>query len=278
MNFSKYLIIFIILNFLPLKSSGSSNNVNFNFEKVSLNNSTPLFIGLGLNTINLYTTYNLNPLNINKIKNLNPNSLNSFDSWAVKKHSNTAKNWSDYLLYYHAIMPLILLAEIDNSDISYSYSYMYVEAQIVNLGLNIFTKNLATRNRPYAYNQTVPLTQKLTPDTRLSFYSGHTSFAFTSSVYTSKMFSELNINPDLNPVVWSINLLTASLTGYLRIEAGKHFPTDVIVGAIVGSTIGYFLPEIHRKNNNNSSNNNNNLNNSIEYIKPITLFSINYNI
>jgi len=276
MKLSKYLVLFVlIINIIPLKSSGISNYDNFNFEKVTLKNSTPLFIGIGLNTINLYTSYNLDPLNKTNINNLNPNSINPFDSWAINNHSNTAKNWSDYLLYYHAIMPLFLLAQIDDADITHSYTYMYAESQVINLGLNILTKNLATRTRPYAYNQTVPLSQKLTPDTKLSFYSGHTSFSFTSAVYVSKMFDELKINPDLNSIVWSINLLTASITGYLRIEAGKHFPTDVIVGAVIGSAIGYYLPEIHRKNNQTPSNNTSMSN--IENIKPITIFQINYN-
>jgi membrane-associated phospholipid phosphatase len=34
----------------------------------------------------------------------------------------------------------------------------------------------------------------------------------------------------------------AALTGYLRIAADKHYFTDVLVGAIVGSAIGVAVP------------------------------------
>jgi membrane-associated phospholipid phosphatase len=33
----------------------------------------------------------------------------------------------------------------------------------------------------------------------------------------------------------------------LRVEAGKHFYTDVLVGAVVGSAIGVAVPMLHRK-------------------------------
>jgi hypothetical protein len=44
-------------------------------------------------------------------------------------------------------------------------------------------------------------------------------------------------------------LLSGSLP--LRVQAGKHFPTDVLVGAAVGSAIGYFIPYFHRQKSNN---------------------------
>ena len=37
-----------------------------------------------------------------------------------------------------------------------------------------------------------------------------------------------------------------AVTGYLRFKAGKHFPTDIIVGYGVGATIGYLVPELHK--------------------------------
>jgi len=34
----------------------------------------------------------------------------------------------------------------------------------------------------------------------------------------------------------------------LRYASGKHFPTDIITGALVGSAVGYFIPFLHRTN------------------------------
>ena len=37
----------------------------------------------------------------------------------------------------------------------------------------------------------------------------------------------------------------ATVTGLLRIASDKHYATDVVVGALVGSAIGYAVPTIH---------------------------------
>jgi membrane-associated phospholipid phosphatase len=33
----------------------------------------------------------------------------------------------------------------------------------------------------------------------------------------------------------------------LRVEAGKHFRTDVLTGAVVGSAVGLLIPYLHRR-------------------------------
>jgi len=37
----------------------------------------------------------------------------------------------------------------------------------------------------------------------------------------------------------------ASIVGSLRYEAGEHFPTDILVGAVAGNAIGYLIPWMH---------------------------------
>ena len=37
-----------------------------------------------------------------------------------------------------------------------------------------------------------------------------------------------------------------ALTGYLRVDSSNHFPTDVIVGYIIGAGIGFLIPELHK--------------------------------
>jgi membrane-associated phospholipid phosphatase len=50
------------------------------------------------------------------------------------------------------------------------------------------------------------------------------------------------------PWVWGSGLLLASTIGYLRIAADKHYLSDVLVGASVGSLVGFAVPFFfHRK-------------------------------
>ena len=49
-------------------------------------------------------------------------------------------------------------------------------------------------------------------------------------------------------LIWGSTLTFATLTAYARVKAGAHYPSDVIVGAIVGGAIGRLVPVLHRKN------------------------------
>ena len=48
--------------------------------------------------------------------------------------------------------------------------------------------------------------------------------------------------------VWGSSLLMASITASLRVISGMHFLSDVLIGAAVGSLIGYLVPLIHEIN------------------------------
>lgn len=83
-------------------------------------------------------------------------------------------------------------------------------------------------------------------DQNLSFYSGHTATAATVMVDMS--------NFSYTPLIAAANFLLASLVGYLRIAANKHYFTDVMTGALAGMAIGYIVPKyLHQTNNSASS-------------------------
>ena len=50
--------------------------------------------------------------------------------------------------------------------------------------------------------------------------------------------------------IWTFAASVPAVTGYLRVRAGKHFPTDVITGFVAGGLVGVLLPHFHRKKNN----------------------------
>jgi membrane-associated phospholipid phosphatase len=44
-----------------------------------------------------------------------------------------------------------------------------------------------------------------------------------------------------------------AIVGYYRLEAGKHFKTDVIAAFIIGAACGIGVPELHRIKNKDSN-------------------------
>ncbi|MDB4987793.1 MAG: hypothetical protein JWN04_2971, partial [Myxococcaceae bacterium] len=47
------------------------------------------------------------------------------------------------------------------------------------------------------------------------------------------------------PLIWALGVPLAALTGYLRLAADKHYFTDVLTGALVGSAVGFLVPWLH---------------------------------
>lgn len=96
----------------------------------------------------------------------------------------------------------------------------------VNLGL----KPLIARPRPYVtIENLVPLLTSADPN---SFPSGHTCAAFAAGMVWARTL----------PKGWmrKTAVVQAVLMGLSRLYVGVHYPTDVLVGAVVGS-FGAFL-------------------------------------
>jgi len=194
-------------------------------------------------------THESDPLTNDQIINLDIGEINFFDKPAIGFNENSAL-LSDILISIQmASTGLFTFSDLNEGQFN-SLSVMYYQTMTFNYGLNASAKKIFQRKRPFVYSSDAPDKEKLTKDAAYSFYSGHSSTAFASAVFNSIMISEY-ISGGWKPVGIGLNLLNASLIAYLRVNAGKHFPTDVITGAIIGSTIAYIITEIHRTDKKN---------------------------
>lgn len=114
-----------------------------------------------------------------------------------------------------------------------------LEAVAASAVLNQIVKYTVARERPYGHYKT-PLSPSPTADARLSFYSGHTSLTFTLAAAAGTVAHLRDYR--LAPIAWIPGAAIAAVTGYMRIAADKHYLTDVLVGAAVGTTMGMLLP------------------------------------
>ena len=96
-----------------------------------------------------------------------------------------------------------------------------------------FIKSLVPTIRPYQINGGSPLT--VFPPSDGSFPSGHTAAAFALGITVwlhNKKFGFIFL-------LWSV------LIGVARVLGNVHFPSDIIVGAILGSLVAIIVERIH---------------------------------
>jgi undecaprenyl-diphosphatase len=104
---------------------------------------------------------------------------------------------------------------------------------IVAIGLNSAIVNIpiklaGDRSRPDRDAAQVPEERRVTMPDSSSFPSGHTAtgFAFSAAIAGTAP-----------GIAWPARML-ASVVGYSRVHTGVHYPGDVVVGALIGTTIG----------------------------------------
>ena len=155
--------------------------------------------------------------------------LYTIDRGAIENwNPEIAKN-SDYVLGGLMLLPFASLASHEVQEQAGTYLFMYGEVLVSTGLITAAIKGWTERARPYVYNNSVPLEDRISP----------------SSMSTTHM----DLHPD-DPFRWVVLAGTfgaAGLVGYIRVESGQHFPTDVIAGAAIGTAIGWAIPALHRE-------------------------------
>jgi membrane-associated phospholipid phosphatase len=103
------------------------------------------------------------------------------------------------------------------------------------------------RPRPYMYTPGLNPGGREGPEADFSFFSGHTSNVFAMATATAYTYSLRHPGSKWQYLVWTLAMAGATTEPVLRTLSGGHFPTDCIVGALVGSSFGILIPALHRR-------------------------------
>lgn len=142
------------------------------------------------------------------------------------------------------LMPLSASLLTLASDRRYDTFILVAESLVVTANINQATKFIAGRARPYAHYQNDVGVDSDKGDDYLSFFSGHAASTFSVA---SATYAWIRADrPDLAPYIGGAMFAGAAFTGYARIAADRHYLTDVVTGAVVGSVIGWYVIESHR--------------------------------
>lgn len=107
---------------------------------------------------------------------------------------------------------------------------------LLSTATTIAMKELFQRPRPYDSHP--DMLHPLGSESSYSFPSGHTSSAFATATSLSLQFQKWYITAPA--------FLWAAIVGYSRMYLGVHYPSDVVIGMIVGITTAYLSYKIQQ--------------------------------
>ncbi len=87
-----------------------------------------------------------------------------------------------------------------------------------------------------------------------SFFSGHSSFSFTSAALICvHHFENELLGPPWDTLSCAGGYAVAATTATFRVVSDVHYATDVLTGALVGTLVGYGVPLLHYSRRGNPS-------------------------
>lgn len=178
--------------------------------------------------------------------------INAFDRGIAGRNQRTLSTISDIALVAVVALPFGLEAlDVRASDDTFlgwlQDAVVIGETIVVNGALDGLVKLGAQRPRPLLYGEKPGSPALNDRGNYLSFYSGHTSTAFAAGLSYAQTFALRHPHSPYRPLVYAVAGGTGAAIGMLRIMSGKHFPSDVLVGAAIGSALGLVIPWLHTR-------------------------------
>jgi membrane-associated phospholipid phosphatase len=141
------------------------------------------------------------------------------------------------------IVPLALF--LDESPLHGLNDILVVaEAALATSAVQAPASYAVARPRPRVYGDKAPLSERDNANAGRSFFSGHVANCVAVSVATMRTLQRLH-RPKLAWLALAVGVAGSALVGVARVGAGSHFPSDVLLGAAVGTASGIAIPALH---------------------------------
>jgi membrane-associated phospholipid phosphatase len=160
--------------------------------------------------------------------------------WAVKhrpifQSDDAARSASDYLYvgFFAESLATALATPSGEDKKEWAYSKMKglaVEGLAMGLtgGVTVLWRNAEHRTTPDNANN-------------YSFPSGHASGAFSAVAMSNRNLDSISMPEKARFAIQAGNIFLATAMGWARVEEGRHYPTDILVGAALGHFLTTFI-------------------------------------
>lgn len=204
---------------------------------------------IGLNVLGFKLIQDKKPLTEAELNALSKNNIFFIDRWGAGKSSDVADDLSYIPFYGSFALPLFMIFNENERNHAGQISILFLETMATAGALFTISAGAIQKSRPLVYNTNLAVEDRVDNDAQRSFFAGHVAAAAAATFFTAKVFSDFNPQSWAKPYIWTAAVAIPVWVGYLRIESGKHFLTDNIIGLGVGALSGILIPEFHKKKN-----------------------------
>jgi hypothetical protein len=207
----------------------------------------PVILGeAAVSAFGLYRSQQRNGATNAELAALRRDDVPRFDRFSAGYYSESAQTASDLLCYPTlAIAPGLLAL---NPAIRHRYgqvAVLYIQTMLAADALFATSIGNLPRYRPYLYGSEGGDSRNGHIATN-SFFAGHTAHTAAATFFAAKVFHDFNPDSPAQPYVWGAAAVVPAAVAYFRLEAGKHFLSDNLVGYAVGATMGVVVPQLHK--------------------------------
>jgi membrane-associated phospholipid phosphatase len=190
--------------------------------------------------------YSKGPSTTQQILSLNINSIDPLDRLAVYPYNEKMDKMSYYPFYTAFPLPMVLALTGKRMRNDFlKIGFLYLESLSVTGFLGGSATYFVNQYRPYAYTLGTTMGQKMSQNAKNAFYAGHVEVIGVSTFFISEIYA--GYYPE-SKIKWLFFVLAGAATagmGYVRIDAGMHFPSDVLLGGCAGAASGIMIPYFH---------------------------------
>ncbi len=189
---------------------------------------------------------------------VNPDAVPGFDRWAIRQDPNAdikrPDKISDYILNGVIVGSLALGFDKGVRSDALRLALLYAETQVATFALydfSFFGPAFQNKLRPIVYYPSFATSTRQEGNNRNSFYSGHVANAASATFCAAKILNDYH--PEWSSttkyLLYGAAAVPPLAVAYLRVKALKHFPSDNLVGLLIGGACGIIVPELHRIKN-----------------------------
>jgi membrane-associated phospholipid phosphatase len=187
-----------------------------------------------------------------EIAALRPELMNAIDRWSLQQNPAQRDQWfkiSDVALPATIASSFAIFLDKNVRQDWTKILLMFYETQAVTFTTYNFSPlgpSFQNRFRPLVYYPEFG-DLRLSGGNRNSMFSGHVANAAAATFFAVKVYTDYH--PEIGKkkyLLYGLAALPPLFVGYARVKALAHYPSDIIIGFLVGTVAGIGIPSLHK--------------------------------